>query len=273
VYTEKPMATDVPTATRVIKAARKAGKKLVAAPTVLLGQGPVHVKHLLEKGLIGKPAFCRAHGSHGGAGAHGHIYDPSWYYKAEEGGGPLYDVTVYTLHTLTGILGPVKRVTALAGCSQPERPVAYTDDDGLWREKTEKYTGPDNVQLLLGWGDATFGTVDGTHCMVASRGPRMEFYGSDGALNVYGRRESPIEVYTQRDDLGVRGWLSPEAPRGLGGLPAWGLADGVLHLAECILTDAEPVPSGEHARHVIELIVAAGRAAETGKTQTLRTTF
>ena len=182
-------------------------------------------------------------------------------------------MTVYTLHALTGILGPVKRVTAFSGCSQPIRPVAYTDDDGVWREKTERYTADDNTQLLLDWGRTTFGTVDGTHCLVMWRGPRMEFYGTAGGILLQGGREAPLELYSQRDDLGVRGWVTPEAPRGLPGVSNWGLADGVVHLADCIRSRRKPVPTGEHARHVIELITAAYRAARTGKTQTLRTTF
>jgi predicted dehydrogenase len=35
--------------------------------------------------------------------------DPSWYFR-RPGGGPQYDVTVYCLHNLTGLLGPAKRV-------------------------------------------------------------------------------------------------------------------------------------------------------------------
>ncbi|GAB4185439.1 MAG: hypothetical protein Fur005_47890 [Roseiflexaceae bacterium] len=39
--------------------------------------------------------------------------DPSWYFR-KPGGGPLYDMTVYSLHGLTGVLGPAKRVTAMS---------------------------------------------------------------------------------------------------------------------------------------------------------------
>jgi len=48
---------------------------------------------------------------------------------------------------------------------------------------------------------------------------------------------------------------------------------GPAHLADCVRTGKEPPATGEHAGHVVELIVAAGRAARTGRTQTLRTTF
>lgn len=91
---------------------------------------------------------------------------------------------------------------------------------------------------VIGCGDAATATriTDLTKArrrkLVASRGPWMEFYGSDGVINLYRRREAPVEAYCRK-----------------------------------------PIPSGEHARHVVELIVAAYRAARTGKTQTLKTTF
>ena len=44
--------------------------------------------------------------------------NPSWYWR-KPGGGPLYDMTVYALHTLTGVLGPARRVTAMSGVRIP----------------------------------------------------------------------------------------------------------------------------------------------------------
>ena len=46
--------------------------------------------------------------------------DPSWYFR-KPGGGPLYDMTVYSLHALTTVLGPAQRVTALSGTRVKER--------------------------------------------------------------------------------------------------------------------------------------------------------
>ena len=34
--------------------------------------------------------------------------NPAWYWR-KPGGGPLYDMTVYGLHSLTGVLGPARR--------------------------------------------------------------------------------------------------------------------------------------------------------------------
>jgi predicted dehydrogenase len=53
---------------------------------------------------------------------------------------------------------------------------------------------------------------------------------------------------------------------------AHGYAD-IMHLIDCILEDREPIPSGEHARHVVEIIEKAYRASREGETLELTTTL
>jgi len=44
-------------------------------------------------------------------------------------------------------------------------------------------------------------------------------------------------------------------------------------MVDCVLNDKEPVISAEHARHVIEIIELGYKAASTGQTQEMMTTF
>jgi predicted dehydrogenase len=44
-------------------------------------------------------------------------------------------------------------------------------------------------------------------------------------------------------------------------------------MVDCILDDRPVIPSGEHARHVLEIMEKAMVAARTGETQQLETTF
>ena len=48
--------------------------------------------------------------------------------------------------------------------------------------------------------------------------------------------------------------------------------DDIMHLVDCIRDDKRPVPTGEHARHVVEVIEKAYLSAESGQAQTLETT-
>jgi predicted dehydrogenase len=182
---------------------------------------------------------------------------------------PLFDLAVYQLHILTGVLGPAKSVTAVSGTALPERMI-YS---GPTKGQTIDVEVDDNTHLLLDFGDATFAYVDGTFCMWASRGARMQFFGTDGVLAVGGRGEgAPLLIYKHDPDVGMGGWM--ELDNGSRLVPQnWSIAKGVEHLADCILEDGEPLISAEHARHVLEIMLKANEAAQDGRTVTLETTF
>jgi len=266
-YTEKSMATTMEDADAIVEEARKAGVKLACAPPVLLSPLNVALKQLIGGGTIGKVAFARAHSSHFGASEFlGYRSDPAWFFKP--GGGPIFDMGVYAVHTLTGLLGPAKRIAAMSGISIPERLVR----SGPAKGKIIQVEEDDNTQILLDFGDATFGIIDATFCVHATKGPRTEFYGSLGVLNIndYGV-DPPVELYLVDREHDVKGWCAPELGIPRGG--RWTLANGVEHLAECILEDREPQISGEHARHALEIMIKAKESARQGRTLDLETTF
>jgi len=47
----------------------------------------------------------------------------------------------------------------------------------------------------------------------------------------------------------------------------------IMHLVDCIAENREPLVTGAHARHVVELIEKGYEASRTGRTQQLRTAF
>lgn len=49
--------------------------------------------------------------------------------------------------------------------------------------------------------------------------------------------------------------------------------EDVMQLVDCVRDDVTSVCDVRHARHVIEIIEAAYRSAETGRAQDLETTF
>lgn len=280
VYCEKPLALKMEDADAIIEEAKKKKVVIVCAPTVVLSPVVKQVKEIISKGLIGKICFVRAHGSHGGAGKHAHYYDPSWYYSKEMGGGPLFDVGVYAIQELIYTLGPVKRVTAFSGIAIPEREIALVWDKSFGPAKKIKQKVDDNTLLLLDWGNACYGMVDSTHCLLASKGPNKEYYGSEGVINVnhwggsFDNGLPAIEAFLEKKDLPARGWISPlpervvEEPK-----RPWTGPNGVEHLIDCLNTGEKPLSPLEMARHMLEIILSAYKAAETGETQDIKTTF
>lgn len=268
VYTQKPLAMKLEEANRIVDTAKKKDIKICVSPGQMLD--PVHqeIKRIIEERDIGKVCFCRAHGSH-----IGHEYefgsdfqygtDPSWYY--EQGGGPVFDVAVYPLHSLTAMLGSVKRVTSFSGIAIPKR---------RWKNKEIEVETADNMMILLDFGDSTFASLDSSFCMRAANTPMIEIYGSQGVIhmNPWTKIGYPLEIFIGKKTVGFPvGWFIPT--RGSKGdfLRSPGICNDLFHLIDCILENKHPVPSVEHARHVVEIIEKAYESSRTGTTQKLST--
>lgn len=275
VYSEKPLAMNYKDADLIVKKASEVGVTLASAPAIVLDPEVSMTRELYLDGTLGRMCFARIHGSHEGAHMHGHYYDTVWYHMSQEGGGPLFDTGVYALHTLTGILGPAKRVVAFSGLCIPKRRV-----DFVWEEGFESYEFKtdvdDNVLIMLDWGDSLFAQLDVTHTMLASQGPWAEFYGSKGVV-VSGAGEAPrnegvplMKVYLEPGPFEKRGWFKMYEDRGA---KKWNISHGVEHVVDCIINGQKPANSGEHARHVIEIIEKAQESAKSGQVLELISTF
>jgi len=154
------MTTTVAEATDLIDTARSKGLKIVASPGQVLRPQIQQIRRLIAEGAIGTlcwaacgAAFGTYHEKEGvrqGDDPLSNI-DPSWYFR-KPGGGPLYDMTVYSLHELTTVLGPAKRVTAMSGVRITERE---------FRGKMVPCDADDNTLMLLDFGSSVFSLVYG----------------------------------------------------------------------------------------------------------------
>lgn len=263
--TEKPISGSLAEADELLDIAERNALYVVSAPADMLASEWARARDLVAGGAIGRVAFARVQSSHAGAAGLSWPVDPSPFYQ--EGVGALLDLAVYGLTQVTGVLGPARRVSAMSGITVPERRVRGGPFDGV----TIQVSAPDNNLLLLDFGDATFAVVDGTFNVVASRSPRMEVFGLEGTLLV-NRDDVPaprVEVYRLDAAPGLAGWISPQA---YGIFPVdpdrfAELARGVLieHLADCVRDGKQPIASGRHARHVLEVMLAAQQSAREGR--------
>jgi len=270
--TEKPMASTMDEADTLIQLADENDLLIVSAPADMVTDEWATARRLVKDDAIGKVAFARVQSSHAGPAGMGWPVDPTWFYQ--EGSGPLLDMAVYGLHQVTGVLGPAKRVMAMSGITTPVRRARGGPFDGLEIPVSE----PDNNLVLLDFGQATFAVVDGTFNVVASKSPRMEIFGLEGTLLVNDRDgEAPVlELYRLDAAPGVPGWITPKDY----GFPGKSdhfeeLQRGILveHLADCLRDGTQPVLSGRHARHVLEIMVAAQKSGLEGIAVDLGTTF
>lgn len=269
---EKPLATTMEDADEIIEAARRSGALIVCAPPTMLEPSRIRVRELLAGGEIGAVAFARVRSSHAGPAWRAWPADPSWFYR--EGSGPLLDMGVYGIQAITGILGPARSVSALAGRTLAERIVEGGPFDGT-RIPVEV---DDNVILLLDHGGARFSVVDATFNVRASRSPAIEIFGTHGVIAVHD--DDPgrpgVELYRAAGD-GAGGAWEPATGAGFDRAQhrADSLGRGILveHLLSCLETGRAPVLSAEHARHSLEVMLGAQESARTGRSVALRSTF
>jgi len=263
VHVNKTMTTTVDEADQLIARAREAGVCLVASPGMMLHPHNRRIRRRILEGALGRMVWAAA----GAAISDYHLkeefrtgdgvltnVDPSWYFR-RPGGGPQYDVTVYSLHNLTGILGPARRVTALSGLVLPLRE---------FRGAEIEADMDDSTLMLLDFGDALFAFVYGTVAGSVSRGFQPNFYGTEGAI---------VGTCLGDEELKRTDDHQPHVVGDHQGMPESHVFEDLMQLVDCARDGTEPVASPEHARHVIDIIESGYRAAETGRTQELRTTF
>ncbi len=102
----KPMAMTLDEAAQIVELARRSPGYRLCAPHVVLSETYQAMWRLVHDGKIGKVLSAR--GLYGWSGPNW----GAWYYQP--GGGSLFDLGVYNITTLTGLLEPVRRVMAMA---------------------------------------------------------------------------------------------------------------------------------------------------------------
>ena len=115
VHTEKPVALDGGDAHRLAELAAARGVRLGCAPATLLGEAQQTAWKLVREGGLGEVRAVYAEANWGRI--------ETWH-PTPEGlyeSGPAFDVGIYPLTIVTGIFGPVRRVTGYATTLLPER--------------------------------------------------------------------------------------------------------------------------------------------------------
>ena len=267
VHFNKTFCTTLEEANELIDSAEEAGVKLVASPGQLTRPREQRVRKRLHEGAIGTPtwaaagrAFGRYHQEErsvrGGDDPLSNV-DPSWYFR-KPGGGPMYDMTVYELHSITGILGSAERVTAMSGISFPERE---------FHGKQIETEIDDNTFLLLDFGEAltafvygaAFGGLPGVNAFLIN--------GSEGQINGNQLNGEPIEGAD--DSIEALPHVTGEHRS----IQEAHVYEDVMQLVDWLREEQPPIATVEHARHVVEIIEKGYRSAETGETQALTTDF
>ena len=272
VFTEKPLAVTAEAGRTLVTTAASRGLALGSAPDTFLGAAGRLARRLMEEGRIGTPvigtAFMMGRGME-----HWHP-DPSFYYQA--GAGPVMDMGPYYLTMMVNLIGPVRRVQAVATSGQPERLITA---EGPKRGTRFKVGTPTSVLSLLEFDSGTTVTFGASWDVFRHSNHPIELHGTKGSL----RLPDPDNfggIVTISD--GGADWDETDTSTLLYGAANWpvdapdranyrmlGLAD----LARAIIEGRAPRASGDLALHVLEVMEAILRAGETGTAQVVRGTI
>jgi predicted dehydrogenase len=255
VFSEKPIALRGGDAHELVRLAEGRGVLLGAAPIVGLGELAQTARRWVSDGRLGDVRVAWADVNWGRIEAW--HPNPAGFYAV----GPLYDVGVYPLTLLTGIFGPVRRVTADHRRVLPER--RATSGEPFTVE------APDYVVASLELADGPMVRLT------------ANFYVADPA------RQRGIELHGDAGSLWISNWFQFEgtvehAPHGEAYRPVpllrepvvtmpW--AAGLEDLARAAIEGRPPAAGGDHAAHVVDVIETILRAGETGQALTVESAF
>ncbi len=249
VLVEKPMAVSLDEAAALVELARKSRGCLLPAPHVVLSPTYQTTWQRIQRGDIGQ--IFSARGLYGWSGPDW----GKWFYK--RGGGSLFDLGVYNIASLTGLLGPARRVMAMTGIAIPERRV-----DG------ERVTveADDNAQVLIDFGQTCLAVVTTGFIFQQYRRPALELYGDRGTIQMLGDDWSPQGYEMWQNATGT--WQVFEEPA-----PQWPWTDGLRHLVESIQHGTPPIITPEYGLHVLEIMLKAQESGQTGRALDIESRF
>ena len=262
-YSEKPLALSLDEAQRIAATAAEAKLKVGGAADTILGGSHQLARNLLDTGKLGTVHSAACHFLSPGMES----WHPNPDFFFAPGGGPVLDMGPYYIGSLLNLIGPIKRVAALASIPRDERVIG----SGPRKGETIKVQIPTTYHCLLELADNVAVSYTTGWDVYGHRHPYMELYGTSGALfmpdpNFFGGDVTLVDNAGNQNV--VPAWDHPFAKtnfeHGAGQSSANYRGAGLADMARAIIDGGEHRCSLERCLHVVEVMTGLMKAAQTG---------
>ena len=241
VLIEKPIASSRAEAEEVLALAQANGLVVMAAPFVQLAPTIRALWGAVRAGDIGRVHSARAmYGNPGSTWA-------SWYHDA--GVGPLGDLAIYNLKTLTSLLGPVTEVFTADSVAIAPRVVGSVRIEA---------PDPDSVHMVVRHSSGAVSSIVASQAIQAYRRPAIELYGTAGTANLLGDDWAPRGIEMWQNETGYWKLIEPIDE-------TWLWSDGLRELVVCLAEGRPPLQRIEQDLHLLDVLAAAERSARENR--------
>ncbi len=245
VLVEKPMAASLAEAKKMLDAAEKADRLLLVNQSQRLFPAHVKAKEVMDSGIMGKVLHITAMFGHAGP----EYWSPTgkWFFKKKEARfGAMADLGVHKADLLRYLTG--KEVAEV----------------GAFSERLEKTrsTVEDNFVSALKFTDGTVGTLAASWTVKGAEANYTVFHCTNGTLQICLFPDRPLVAYLVNPECQITFELPPPPTNTAGG---WGLDVGGA-FCRAVKGEEKPFCSGYEGMKSLEVILAAEKAALTGRT-------
>lgn len=251
VLTEKPIEITLEKADAMIQECKKNGVKLGVISQRRWDRGMKELKEAVDSGVLGDLVLGDAYVKW----FRSQDYYDSGNWRGTwklDGGGCLMNQGVHTVDCLQWVMGEVESVTAQT---------ALLAHDGIEVE--------DVAHALLRFKNGALGTLVASTAVYPGMDERIEVSGTKGTMvmnkSSITYREIMGEKNVEKDEVVERGSgaSDPQA------ITNEGHVSQISDFCEAIVTNRDPMISGDEGRRPLEIILAVYESARTGKTVTL----
>jgi len=258
VYTEKPLAVSLADGRKLLEEAGERELRIGCAPDTFLGGGLQTCRKAIDEGMIGEPvavtAFMLNHGPED--------WHPNPDFLYQPGAGPMFDLGPYYLGSLATLMGPIRRVTATARITFPERKITSQPLAGT----SITVNTPTHVAGVMDFEGGAVGTLVTSFDVWSENQSKIDLYGTEGTLSLPDPNTFGGPVWSWRSDA----WTElPLTHHYTGNCRGLGLAD----MAQALRSGRPHRASGELGMHALDVIHAFLDSSERGEHVEVQSTF